>query len=365
MFGNFFKRFGAKRRFLGVDIGTVNLKIVEVASGKNPVLSNYGELGILYPEEKSFRIFEKDTLLLSDFDLAKAIQLICDEAKVQTREAIFSIPDFSSFFTTIELPTMSKEEVPQAIRYEVRPYVPVPLSEIILDWVVTQGQVGKTPLKILVVAIPNTIIKQYKEIARISHLNLRVVEPEVFALARSLRFLIRANSSQKAVALIDIGARSTTCSILDDEVLKISNSFNIGSILLTEALARSLNIDYNKAEEVQISQGLALGDDGVTNKNIDVSQALIPLVNEMIEEIKKSARSFFQTEGKDIDKIVLAGGATFLPGLKEYFYKEFKKEVVVGNPFVNFSFNPILKETLFKLGPSYAIAVGLALKGFE
>jgi type IV pilus assembly protein PilM len=366
MFRNFLKKIRPKKKFLGIDIGTFFVKIVEIKEGiRKPVLTNYGELGILGPEKRAFRIFEKETLLLSDYDLAKAIRTICDEAKIQTKEANFCIPDFSSFFTTIKLPLISKEEIPEAIKYEIRPYIPLPLSEITLDWVITEGQVAKTPLKILVVAIPNNIIEQYKEIAKISRLTLKIIEPEAFALARALKFMFRTQNAKKVVALIDIGARSTTCNILEEEVLKISNSFNIGSSLLIEALARFLNISYNKAEELQISQGLVLERDSAKTSNPDISRVLLPLVNEMINEIKKSFINFSQTEGKEVEKIILAGGMALLPGLKEYFSKEFNKEVLIGNPFMNIYYNPILKEVLEKRGPSYAIAVGLAMKGIE
>ncbi len=66
-----------------------------------------------------------------------------------------------------------------------------------------------------------------------------------------------------------------------------------------------------------------------------------------------------------MEKIVLAGGTALMPGLKEYFSEELKKEVEIANPFSNIIFPPILTETLKEMGPAYAIAVGLAMKGLE
>jgi len=54
-----------------------------------------------------------------------------------------------------------------------------------------------------------------------------------------------------------------------------------------------------------------------------------------------------------------------LPGLKEYFAEELKKEVEVSNPFWSMAYPPILEETLKEMGPTYTVAVGLALKGLE
>lgn len=368
-------RFGPKK-FLGIDVGTSDIKIVEMGRrGKTIRLENYGEVGTSFVKERPFRTYKKDTLLLSDKDVARAIQDICREAEIKTKEVNFSIPDFCSFFTSFEMPAMSKEELPEAVRYEVRPYIPLPLSEITLDWLITEGKVSKTPLKILVVAIPNDIISQYQAIANFSNLKLKVLEPEVFSLARVL-IKNKNKKEKKIIGLIDIGARSTTCSVFEEGTLRTSYSFNIAGNELTERLARSLNIEYNKAEELKKKHGLVLANSEVTQPGLpqqnfgskdkkNIRKILIPLVDSILGEIKKAFRNFYQNEGKEVEKIILAGGLALLPGLKEYFFAELKKEVVISNPFLDTSYPPILKEVLEKRGPFYAVAVGLALKGLE
>lgn len=389
MFQNIFRK--RPKKFLGVDIGTSCIRVVEIGRrGQMRKLENYGETETSLAEGRPFRTFKKDTLLLSDKNIAKAVQAICNEARIRTKEVNFSIPDFCSFFTTFGMPAMSKEELSEAIRYEVRPYIPLPLSEITLDWTITEGEPSKSPLKILVVAVPNEVIAQYQEIARLSNLKLKVLEPEVFALARASignKKNKREKEEKKVIGLIDIGARSTTCSIFEQKILKISHSFNIAGNELTERLAKSLNIDYNKAEELKRKYGLTLTPhhfseekDGQSNSTKsgagfsesevkesqqNIRKILIPLVDSILEEIKKVFRDFYQNEGKEIEKIILTGGLALLPGLKEYLFVELKKEVVISNPFLNISYPPILKETLKEKGPCYTVAVGLALKGLE
>jgi len=354
------------RRFLGIDIGISYVKIVELSRKGNKIaLENYGELGILKQKDRAFRVFTEDTLLLSDRDVAKAIRVICDEARIQAKEVNFSIPDFASFFTTINLPSITKEEIAEAVRYEVRPHVPLPLSEVNLGWVVTEGEPGKSAIKVLAVAVPNDVVRQYEEIALISGLKLKALEPEVFALARSLKPLITNGTSPKLVALIDIGARSTTYNIFEQGVLKTSHSSNIGANELTETLARSLNIDYNKAEELKIKSGIAGPSSGAEASRLGIREIILPLIDAIMDETKKVFRDFYRTKGEDIQRIILAGGTALLPGLKEYFAAELNKEVIIADPFSQISYPKVLGETLKKSSPSYAVAVGLALKGFE
>lgn len=357
--------FGSKK-FLGIDVGSSCLKIIELRKkGRNFQLENYGEAETTFFKKKSFKIFKKETFLLSSRNVAQAIQSVCREAEIKTREVNFAIPDFHSFFTSFEMPVMSKEELAQAIRYEVRPYVPLPFSEITLDWVVTEGEVGKTPLKILAVVIPNDIISQYQEIAAIAKLKIKFLEPEVFALARSLAGKEKKDGKEKKlIGLVDIGAYSTSCSVLEGGVLKTSHSFNLAGNELTERLAKSLDIDYNEAEELKRKRGLVLNKDKEGSQK-DVRKSLLPIVGSISEEIKKIFRDFFQKEGKEIEEIILAGGLSLLPGLKEYLSVELKKKITIADPFSGISYPSVLSQILKKRGPSYAVAVGLALKGLE
>ena len=50
--------------------------------------------------------------------------------------AIISIPVFSSFLTVMELPNLNEKELESAIPFEARSYIPVPLAEVVLDWII-------------------------------------------------------------------------------------------------------------------------------------------------------------------------------------------------------------------------------------
>lgn len=344
------------KKFLGIDIGTASIKVVELSRhGKRIKLENYGEILASTLYEKPFRTFEKSTLLLSSQDIARAIRAILEEAKIKTKKVAFSIPDFSSFFTWFDLPSMTKEELPQAVRYEARQHVPLPLAEVTLDWQIIEGKISdrqKTKLKILLVAVPNEVINQYQEIATLAHLELQALEAEAFALLRP-----SVKNEKKVMALIDIGAQSTICSIIDKGVLKRSHSFDLSGNDLTETLSKSMNIDYKEAEKLKKKQGLLVEQDS--------REILLPLIDSILIEIKKTSENFYQTESKQIEKIILAGGSALIPGLKEYFAEQFKKEVVMANPFSDIFYPPILEKTLKKMGPSFAITVGVALRGLE
>lgn len=375
------------KKCLGIDIGTSFIRVVELSRwGERRKLENYGEVSAQFLYQKPFRTFEKSTLSLSSKNISRAIKGILEEARIKTRQVIFSIPDFCSFFTNFELPPMTSEEIPQAIRYEARLHVPLPLSEVTLDWQIIGGAPSdhkKERLRVLLVAVPNEVINQYREIAKISELQIVSLEAEVFGLVRSLI----GEDEKRTISLIDIGAQSTTCSIIDKRVLKSSHSFDLAGNELTERISKSLGVDYKIAEDFKREYGIlsekmldlkegyqsstsgsqtaVSGDRIQLGEPISLREILLPLIDSILREAEKIFRDFYQIETKEIQKIIIAGGASFLPGLKEYFQEYFRKEVEIANPFSHIFFSPVLENTLKEMGPSYAIAVGMALGGLE
>ncbi len=346
--------FKAKpKTFLGIDIGNYSIRVIEIEKkGNSFELKNYGENLNVASKNSPFVSFEENSFSLSSEKIANIIQDICQQAEIETKDVNFTIPDFYTFFTSLKLPIMEKSELSQAIEYEIKPYIPLSTSEITLDWTITQGTPGKTPLDVLVAAVPNDVVAQYQEIAKLAKLNPNFLEPEVFALARILKY----QNEKDALGLIDIGIKSTTCSIIEDGILKTSHSFNIGGDEMTNALARSLFLEYNEAERVKREKGV------LESASKDV---LLPIIDSIIQENKKVFRDYYTDKGKELKKIFLAGGSIEMPGLQEYFTNQMKKEVQIINPFVNIAFPNILKEELKKRSPFYAIALGVALKGFE
>ena len=115
-------------------------------------------------------------------------------------------------------------------------------------------------------------------------------------------------------------------------------------------------IDFSKAQELKSQKGLL---------SFDIVSILSPLIDMIVTEVQNIAQNFEEREGAKIEKIVLGGGSATMPGLKEYFEKNLAKEVQILDPFSSLFVPPILEQTLKEMGPSYAVAVGMALRGLE
>lgn len=344
------------KKMVGVDVGTASIKIVEVSRwGQGKTLENYGEIKSVSLFKEPFRNVEKGSYMLSNYFVSRAIRAVLDEARIKTKGIIFSIPDFSTFCTSFDLPPMEKKEIADAVYYNAPQYIPLPVTETTLDWKLISGVPGdkKSNLRIFLVAIPNQVIQDYQKVAQMAGLELYAVEAEALGLTRSL---VRENKS--CICVIDIGAQSTTINIVDKQMLKKSFSFDFSGNQLTYSISSALGLGHVEAENIKSSEGL------VSAKE-EISKTLYLLVDPLILEAKRVISDFFQQENKDVDMIYLTGGTANLPGLKEYCEEVLKKKVEIPNCFSEFLYPPILGKNLEKMSPSFAVATGVALGGLE
>lgn len=349
------------KSFLGIDIGTSAIKIVELSSFANKIkLENYLELPSHPFHQREAFVPEKSTIYLPAKEIAQAIREALQEAKIKTRNCAIAIPDFLTFFTTFNLPPMSKEELPEAVKIEARKYVPLPIKEVTVDWqIIDRGKEGQNQLTILCVAVPNEIIAKCRQIALLANLKLLVLEAEIFGLVRAL-----TKKEDRLTGLIDMGTRSTTCSVVENGVLKIYHSLNFSGNSLTEKIAQQLEIDWELAEKIKKCWGLSnfpifWSTEMKSFFSNIISSSLVP----MLEEIKKVFSHPYLKKRGEIDKIILAGGIGLIPGMLPFFQNYFKTEVEIANPFLNISYPPILEEKIKKMAPTFAVAVGMALRG--
>lgn len=348
----------SKKSSLGIDIGTSAIKIVELSVRKNrKILENYGEARSKFLFGKYYMTSKGTEIYLSDNEIADAIKQIIKEANMKAREATFALPDHASFFTHFDLPPMTKEELLEAVKFEARQYIPLPLSEVTLDWQILKEKIisrKQRQYSILLVAVPKRTVDQYEEIAKAAGLEKFALEAEVFALNRSL--VLDRPEEKKSICLIDFGSRTTSISIIEKGDLLISRSLDTFSgNILTAQISRSLNISLEEAEELKVKYGLQ-------EQPQNLKTIMHPLVNDLLKKLERILTQYEKSSGLSVDEIILTGGAAKLFGLKEYFSLETKKEVKIANPFEDIFYPPILEDKIRKIANSYSVAVGVACR---
>src|SRR6266481_2198931 len=132
LFGNLFGGDKKSKSVIGLDIGSSSLKVVQLRrDGETAVLETYGELALgPYAGGEAGQA----TNLPAD-KIAETLKDLLRESSVTTTDSAISIPFSRSLLTLVELPYReSPEEQKTMIGLEARKYIPVPVSEVQLDW---------------------------------------------------------------------------------------------------------------------------------------------------------------------------------------------------------------------------------------
>ncbi|MDO9509888.1 MAG: pilus assembly protein PilM, partial [Candidatus Magasanikbacteria bacterium] len=235
--------FSKPKSYLGVDLGSHGIKIVELKQEKNrPVLFTYGSSSERKNIHKLFSVKEKTaTDLVKDktseskfvegvisledqkqiFEYAADLKAVCKVSKVISKSATASLPISSVFHAVVNLPNMDKKEFDAVLKAEVKKLMPYPIDEMVLDYQVINN--GKKNQRVIVNAVSKKLVTFYTQVFTKAGLMLEALEPESIALARSL-----VGRDDAVTMLIDMGAERTNFFIIDQGVPITHHSLNIG-----------------------------------------------------------------------------------------------------------------------------------------
>ena len=352
--GNFF-RAGT---VMGIDIGTSSIKVAELGRKKERfALLNYGIVEskeyLIHPnraiQTSSLKIVEKDTTAL--------LNSLLFEVKPKAKIAIASIPAFAAFMTVLDMPLISKEETAKAIMFQAAQYIPLPLKDVEIDWMKVDEfdtQERQRYQRILLIAIPQTIINAYKTIFHDAGLHLVALEVDGLALARAL-----FSSTAPPTLLIDLGAEATNMFVITNGILQYAGETDYGGIYLTQAIGRSLGITLLRAEELKRRKGLLKG-----GAESELSTLTLPYLDVILQEVNHVRETYERRYSKKIERIMLVGGAANLLGIEKYFSAETGLPSAAPNLFRAMEYDLRLEPILRELQNELPVAVGLAERYF-
>ncbi len=343
--------------FLGIDIGTTSIKVAEIERGKQrPRVVNYGVLESSGYLSRANQALQTSGLKIFEAEAVNLLTTIVKQMGTSTKNVVASLPPFSVFTVVLDFPAMAPAEIEKSMAYQAKQYVPLPLSEVALDWLKVaeyEDDRGFAHQKILLISVPQEQIKKYQRMFAGAGLALKALEIESLSIAR-----IFGNDATPTV-VVDIGSRSTNIVFLENGKLAWNSQSDFASASLTQALATSLSINPLRAEELKKERGI-LG----TGPNFELSTIMLPFLDAIINEVKKAQYTYAQQfpMAKKTERMILCGGGANLLGIEKYCEREFGMPVVKAAPFTRFDYAPELQPIVAELNPTMSIALSLGMK---
>lgn len=348
--------FSRSKGLVGLDLGSCAVKAVELkdlGKGRGFRLTGLGIESL--PPEAIVDGAIMDSGLVGD-----AIQRLFSANKFKATDVSLSLSGHSVIIKKISLPVMSPEELAESIQWEAEQYIPFDMDDVNIDYEILSGPSsgGEGNMDVLLVAVKKEKINDYTAVVSQAGKTPALVDVDVFALQNAFE-LNYETPPANVVALINLGAGVTNISVLLHGHSIFWRDISIGGNRYTEAIQRELNVPQESAETLKRGGQV----EGIDPASV---QKIMTAVNgEVAAEIQKTL-DFFKatTSGESVQHLVISGGCSKAEGLRETLAERFQTPVEWFDPFrrVVDSERFLPAGQAEELGPSMAIAVGLAVR---
>jgi type IV pilus assembly protein PilM len=360
--------FLSGKKCVGLDIGSKSIKLVYLTSTgqKNFFLHNWQIINL--PDEivSSETLPEKREPVLID-----TLKNIFSKNKNLPKKTASSISGTSVIIRPIKVPLLTKEELSKSISIEAEPYIPFSIKEVYLSFEII-GEIleeGVRKNEVIVVAAKKDIVDKHIDVLTQCGLVPKYIDVDIFAIERTLRYNYEIENEN--VCAVNIGANMTNVAIIENGVAKTCRDLPLGMFYILNEMKKLKQMEIEEILNYFKNDGLILTDEEKEsylsqNKKVElgISKDLVALLKEFSTELHKLIDFYYFQKGeqKPISKIFLSGGGCVIKNLALYFTSEFKIETEVVDPFKKITNADVVP---IELRPFFAIAVGLAIKGYQ
>lgn len=353
------------KSLIGVDLGSQTLKLVRCqVTAQGPLLTHLAIKAIPLREEKDLSLSQEVLKALfheADLKLQK-VRLVCSGTGLHIRR--------------LSLPAMPKEELREAVRWELKGQIPQPIEAMEVRWhILGEKKEGDwAQLDLIAVACPQINLECLLTLAEKADLKPTHLHVAPFALW-NLILTCQENAQKEDIAILDMGAEKTGLYIFQKGVLQFSREIIPGGADFTKAIREGLepgekpHLLFTRAEKIKQIIGVPVQGPfaNIPGESISIAKITFlmrPVLERLVGEIFRSLEYFrAHTGGKNVDRLLLCGGGANMKNMAFYLSQELRLPVERFNPwkFLPFDQQRINAQTLEELGPQLAMAAGVAL----
>jgi type IV pilus assembly protein PilM len=348
--------FPGKKQFVGLDIGSSSLKLVEIIGSKGSYSMNRF---LTVPLSKGIIV---DGAVVDIDALAEELSRFFNNSGCMKKSIVTSLSGHSVIIKKATFPTMDAHELQETIRDEASKYLPFDnRNDVNFDFQVLGRNANNPNMNdVIIVAAKKEIIEGYTETIELLKLSLAIMDVDSFAL--ETMYQENYEYEEKDVVVIaNIGASITSLNVVRNAASIFTRDFSLGGNMITEAIQSQYGVPFEEAEKIKLNG--PEGDEYVKEKFFRTT--LLSLADPLCSEIERSIDYFRSTySDEDIKMILLAGGGANIPGIANDLSQRMGVPVEIINPFRTISYNrKIMNDDYIKeIAPIAAVGVGLALR---
>ena len=348
--------FSKTKPLVGLDIGSSSMKAVELVKFKK----GYQLTGLAYEPLAPDAVV--DGAIMDAPAVSETIKQSFAAAKFKPKGVATGVSGHSVIVKRVVVPAATPDEVETSIQVDAEQYIPFDIAEVNLDYqVVGPGTTAteEAGMEVVLVAAKKDKIQNHTNVISLAGRTPEIVDIDAFALQNAFEANYTVDADAP-VALLNIGASLMNINISKGGMPLFIRDVSVGGNQYTDILQKELQLNFQEAEDLKL--GKAGGSEA------EMVQPLLESITEMlIMEVQKTFDFFRETyPSETISQVLISGGTSRMIGLADHIQATFGYPTEILDPFKSISISPkVDAEKVTSLGPALAVAVGLALRGFD
>lgn len=337
--------------FIAVDIGSSSIKVLSFdIRGSKPKL-----LAAAVAPTPAGAV--ANNMVTKVEQTAQTIRSLIEANDMKGKRAIFAVPGPSAFTKKITIGKTSLKDLKTNIAFEAGNYIPHSVDAVHLDFQVLRT-LAKATLEVLLVAVKNEVVRSFLNALEGAGLEPLIADVDYFAVENMFE-LNYPEERKRTVALVNIGSRFSSVSIVSNGESLFTGDVGVGGRLYTDTLCETLGMQPAQAEQAKAGIPVEGFDEGLIQETRDRT------TEHLASELHRQIGFFWNAAATDksIEVIYLCGGASQVPGLVEEIGTKTGLTCNLMKTFRGVDWaEQFDEEFIGEIGLSMGVSVGLAIR---
>ena len=394
---------------LGIDIGSQKIKVAEVrAQGRDAVVSAIGIIDTPEGAVDHTGVYNSDAV-------GTALKQVLTECGASVPHAVVSIAGQASVLVrTLEVPRMNPAELKEHMQWEINRNIPFAESTVVSDFKpLADEDPNSTNMDVVMAIAPQSAVDTMIACVKKAGRNTAAIDVEPLSIARSVVQSYDDAYAGQTICVVEMGHKTTSINIYRNGKLLMPRQIPVGGEMFTKAISDDMQLSMSEAEQMKVQEaeipetaagamappdpfgGATQGfqaynpfaDDSApaeapnpfadeptetpepvapvvpaSNGSTRLYNSFAPVLEEFVAEVRRSI-DYYRSRGGEIDRIVLAGGASKLRGLAAFLKASLDLECDNYDPLrrLNITAKKMAPGFLEEHRQEFAVAVGNGL----
>lgn len=344
-----------RKQMISVDLGGRTTKAILLERQSDGfVLTRYALLDA--------PIFEKS---LSPELLAEHLKAVAEALEAKTKFTTLSIGVNDAMVRPLELPQIPIDDMRQVLKNNTRGYLQQDLPNRVFDCAIIPSNSPLKPaeaskgaalpkVKVLVAAAKKELVDDFQNAIKDAGLVADHIVPALIGPVNAFEMAMPEAFANDSIALVDIGFKNSTVSLVHQGELILSRVVAIGGDKLTAGLAEAMNISYAEAEGIKI--GMAP----------EIQSTLETQVLPLGRELRASLDFFEHQQDRPVSHVYVSGGSARSDLILQMLHTELIVECKTWNPttFLQLALPAQQVVEIEHVAPQLTVAIGAAMAAF-